>query len=833
MKKLLLTFAVLLVCSTGPEFVVLAQQRVDIPADLTQRAVAEGSVRVIVRIDVPVQPEGQLAAAAVTTQRQAIAASQAQVLTQLGGTNYRVVRAFDTLPFLALEVAPDALAALAQSAAISTIEEDRLLDISLAQSTPLVEATAAWSAGFDGTGWTVAVLDTGVDRFHSFLAGKVIAEACFSANANCPNGTTTQIGTGAGAPCTYAALACRHGTHVAGIAAGRGTTFSGVARGANIISIQVFSRVVGNCAGAGEDPCARTFFSDVMAGLNHVYALRNSTNIAAANMSLGGSSYTDQALCDAQNSSLKMAIDLLRSAGIASVIASGNGANTGAPFIPGIGTPACISSAVSVGNTTKSDTINPSSQTAPFLSLLAPGTSIQSSIPGGGFAFFDGTSMAAPHVAGAWAIIKQRAPSASVTTVLDALRTRGLAIFDARNGVTTPRIRILQALNAFITSSIFINDVSTTEGNSGTKTLTFTASLSQAGTAPIAVNYATADLTATAGASLSNASPIGIPAGGNALLYPSTIAVGPGVGLLSKVTVTLSGFSHTFPGDVDVLLVGPTGASVMLMSDVGGGVAAAGISLTFDDAAAALATSPLTSGTFRPTNVNDNEGTDTFDPPAPASPYGSSLMAAFGAIDPAGQWRLFVRDDFALADQGTIAGGWSMVLSGSGGDYVARSGTLNFPAGSTTQPIAITINGDTVIEPAETFRVLLSNATGASIADSVGIGTILNDDTFIFTDPSLSGLSIKALHLVELRTAINGARAIKGLTPFAFMDPGLGAGTPIKAVHIMELRTALTQAYTAAKLTPPAFTDPTLVAGATMVKAAHIVELRNALLNLP
>jgi len=77
------------------------------------------------------------------------------------------------------------------------------------------------------------------------------------------------------------------------------------------------------------------------------------------------------------------------------------------------------------------------------LNLLAPGDAIQSSIPGGGYAVFSGTSMAAPHVAGAWAIKKQQIPTASVTDVLNELTTTGVKLTDTRNGLTFPRINLL------------------------------------------------------------------------------------------------------------------------------------------------------------------------------------------------------------------------------------------------------------------------------------------------------------------------------------------------------------------------------------------------------
>jgi hypothetical protein len=123
------------------------------------------------------------------------------------------------------------------------------------------------------------------------------------------------------------------------------------------------------------------------------------------------------------------------------VIAAGNNGATN-----GISAPGCISSAISVGSTTKSDTISSFSNSASFLSVLAPGSSILSSVPGGGFAVFSGTSMATPHVAGAWAIVKQKSPQASVATVLDALVTTGALLTDPRNGITKPRIDVAGAV---------------------------------------------------------------------------------------------------------------------------------------------------------------------------------------------------------------------------------------------------------------------------------------------------------------------------------------------------------------------------------------------------
>lgn len=422
-----------------------------IPQGVADRVQREGGARVIVELRMPAGatvPEGYLSsAAAISGQRRDIAAAQSQVLSRLAPTLHRVIHRYETVPFLALEVSPAALSEL-QAAAFSVmrLSEDTLDAPLLANSGPLVQADQAWALGFDGTGTVIAVLDTGVDSTHPFLAGKVVEEACFSggpgATSLCPSGADSQIGPGSGVPCNVAG--CDHGTHVAGIAAGNGAgagqPFSGIAKGAQLMAVQVFSRFdsAADCSPSAP-PCVLSFRSDQVAALEQVYMLRQQHNFASVNISIGGGVFSSP--CDADPR--KVGIDHLRSVGIATVIASGNDKSKN-----GISAPACISSAVSVGATSLGDAVSSFSNVGPYLSLLAPGENINSSVPGGGFGTLSGTSMAAPHVAGAWAILKQAHPEATVAKILTALQDTGKLVKDGRKGgkVTKPRIRIAEAL---------------------------------------------------------------------------------------------------------------------------------------------------------------------------------------------------------------------------------------------------------------------------------------------------------------------------------------------------------------------------------------------------
>jgi hypothetical protein len=411
-----------------------------------------GSGKIIVQIRAPFTPESRLQEKDMHEQRAGTLRIQDRVIGELESKGHKPgrVHKYKYVPYIAMTVDSATLDALLSSPDVISVEEDIPVPLALNLSVPRIGATQLHASNVSGSGVTVAILDTGVDKTHPFLEGSVVSEACYSSNdpendssSLCPGGVEDSTAVGSAMPyggdCPWGE--CNHGTHVAGIVAGRswvsGSPGPGVAPEAGIIAIQVFSWVVGFGPGAWN--------SDLIKGLERVYELRHAHSIASVNMSLGGGQYN--AYCD--TSPLKGTIDNLRTAGIATVISSGNNGWCGS-----MGAPACISSAISVGATDDADAVADYSNSASFLSLLAPGSSINSSLPGGVYNSWNGTSMAAPHVAGAWALMKQEYPAATVDEILNAFTTTGPSITDIGcTSVTKRRINVNDAYTRMSSSA--------------------------------------------------------------------------------------------------------------------------------------------------------------------------------------------------------------------------------------------------------------------------------------------------------------------------------------------------------------------------------------------
>jgi hypothetical protein len=283
--------------------------------ELIEKAQTTGSVKVIIGLQSDFTPEGDLSRSRKLVQRAEIKQSQNVLLEELRSFAVKDIKQFDFIPYMAFEVEATALERMKNSPNVISIQEDELAAPTLQQSISVVGAANAWTAGATGSGRVIAVLDTGVDKNHLFFAnGKVVSEACYSTTSGtnpnagssvslCPGGVNSEA-SGSGVHCDVAQIAgCFHGTHVAGIAAGNydpaGTSndYFGVAKDAQILAIQVFSRFNNSTNCGGTAPCVLSYTSDQILGLQRVQALAGTFVIAAVNLSLGGRSEFFQLRC--------------------------------------------------------------------------------------------------------------------------------------------------------------------------------------------------------------------------------------------------------------------------------------------------------------------------------------------------------------------------------------------------------------------------------------------------------------------------------------------------------------------------------------------------------
>ncbi len=223
------------------------------------------------------------------------------------------------------------------------------------------------------------------------------------------------------------------------------------------------------------------------------------------------------------------------------------------------------------------------------------------------------------------------------------------------------------------TPSLVINNVTLTEGNTGTANATFTVTLSAASGQTVTVSYATANNTAVAPGDYSTRS-------GTLTFSPGSTTQSVAVPIVGD---TLDEANETY----NVNLSGATNATIADTQGVG--------TITDNDATPSLVINNVTL-----TEGNTGTANATFT---------VTLSAASGQT---------VTVNYATANNTAVAPG----------DYSTRSGTLTFSPGSTTQSIAVPVVGDTLDEANETYNVNLSAATNATIADSQGVGTITDND---------------------------------------------------------------------------------------------------------
>lgn len=191
-----------------------------------------------------------------------------------------------------------------------------------------------------------------------------------------------------------------------------------------------------------------------------------------------------------------------------------------------------------------------------------------------------------------------------------------------------------------------------------------------------------------------NTDPITIPSSGAGTPYPSSITVSGYDPAITDVNVQLAGLSHTWPDDIDILLVGPEGENLVIMSDAGGSADLVNVDLIFDDAAPGPLpdSTQIISGTYQPT---DYEPGDAFDPPAP-TPSTATTLATFNGTNPNGDWHLYIMDDTG-SDLGQLAGGWCLQITAEPTDArLAVAHLAPFAPGAGTA-VTITLNATPVL----------------------------------------------------------------------------------------------------------------------------------------
>ncbi|RIQ21888.1 S8 family peptidase, partial [Jiangella rhizosphaerae] len=281
-------------------------------------------------------------------------------------------------------------------------------------SVPMVGAPEAWASGLDGTGTTVAVLDTGIDASHPDVAGQITVQQDFTGG----NSPVDRHG---------------HGTHVAATVAGTGAGSNGARRGVAPGADLMIGKVLDD-GGNGQD-------SWVIAGME--WAARNGADVVS--MSLGGYA------TDGTDPLSQAANELTAETGALFVIAGGN-------YGPGdysLTNPGAADAALTVGNVTKTEELAATSGRGPRVGdhavkpdITAPGTNIVAARAAGTamgspvdelYTSASGTSMATPHVAGAAAIVRQQHPDwtpeqVKAALVSTAVPRDGLTVYQQGGG---------------------------------------------------------------------------------------------------------------------------------------------------------------------------------------------------------------------------------------------------------------------------------------------------------------------------------------------------------------------------------------------------------------
>ncbi|MBD2149020.1 S8 family serine peptidase [Pseudanabaena sp. FACHB-1277] len=540
-----------------------------------------------------------------------------------------------------------------------------------------IDAVEAWDIQKGNRSVVVAVIDTGVDYTHQDLAAnmwKNPGEIVGNGLDDDGNGFIDDIyGYDFINKDSNPMDDHSHGTHVAGTIGAVGNNNLGVIGVSPNVSIMGLKFLGANGSG-----------NTVNAARAVDYAVSKGAKII--NASFGGGPYS-QLMFDA--------LSRANNVGVLFIAAAGNDYGNNNDTNPRYPSNYDLPNVISVAATDHRDQLAFfSNYGANTVDLGAPGVNILSTIPNNGYDFYDGTSMATPHVAGAAALLLAANSNLNVTQIRQTLMntTDQMSSLQGKT-VTGGRLNLNKAISSVSLPSLTINDVTIAEGNSGTSNAVFTVTRTGNATQSITVNYATANNTATAGSDYTGTSGI-LTFATNETSKTITVPVIGDTAVEGNET-----FFVNLSNAVNATIVDNQGLGTIINDDLP--------SLTINDVTIAEGNSGTSNAVFTVTRTGNATQSITVN--------------------------------YATANNTATAGS----------DYTGTSGTLTFATNETTKTFTVPIIGDTTVEGNETFFVNLSNAVNATIIDSQGLGTITNDD--------LPTLAINDVTIVEGNSGTSNA----------------------------------------------------------------------------